>query len=52
MRKTLNTLVAIGAISGAYFLLGSVMHWTGNTVAVCVSGLCFSGGVFIRVLEV
>ena len=52
MRKAFNALFLLGAIAGIYFLIGTALHWTGNTAAVCLSGLCFCSGVFLRVLEV
>ena len=41
MRKAFNVLFLLGAISGLYFLIGSVLHWSGNTAAVCLSGTFF-----------
>jgi disulfide bond formation protein DsbB len=52
MRKVFNALFFVGAVLGFYFLIGNVLHWTGSYVAACSSVLCFSGGVFVRVLEI
>ena len=52
MRKAFNVLFFVGVISAIYFLLGVRFHFTGSTAAIYLSGLCFSSGVFLRVLEV
>jgi len=52
MRRAFNALFLLGAITGIYFLVGTALHWSGSTVAVCLSGICFCSGVFLRVLEI